>query len=159
MIASRRYAFRAGGRHGFRGGRFHGRERDADQRRAGSSTSPGRAATTGTTAFVDSGSSAVDAERDAAYTGRLDPADSTEQILRDLAQLGIAEALELLRHLDHRAPEAEPREEPLRAGVLLRRPQHDARSTALAQPLDRRFDERRRRAAASRRARRPPRRG
>jgi len=45
--------------------------------------------------------------------------------------------LNLARHLDHRAAEAQAIEEPLGAAVLLRGPQHDARCAALAQPFNR----------------------
>src|SRR5262245_51719361 len=61
----------------------------------------------------------------------------------------LARELKLARHLDHRAAESELREELLCAGVLLRRPQHDAWHAALAQPRDRLLEERGCRSAAS----------
>src|SRR5688572_6878627 len=55
---------------------------------------------------------------------------------------------EFSRHLDHGAAEAEAVEQPLRRCIRLRRPQHDTRGAAAAQPLDGGVNQRRRDACA-----------
>src|SRR4029453_5094132 len=56
----------------------------------------------------------------------------------------IPRALQLARHLDHRSPEAEPREQLLRGAILFRRPEDDTRGTSASQPRHRLFYQRRR---------------